>query len=60
MFGSIRPKLASRLSVDSTNSVISMTSMTSVATDFSPLSKAQSISSIQRSRMYHFIYVLIN
>lgn len=52
MFGSIRPKLASRLSVDSTNSVISMTSMTSVATDFSPLSKAQSISSIQKSRMY--------
>ena len=47
--------LSSRLSVDSTSSVVSMNSMQSVATDYSPqasLYKAQSVSAIQKSRKY--------
>lgn len=52
LFG-MRPKLSSRLSIDSTSSVVSSNSMYSSATDFSSqasLIKAQSISSIERSR----------
>lgn len=54
LFGSIRPKLTSRLSVESTNSVVSITStIQNPATDFSPqannLYKSQSISAIQKS-----------
>ncbi|XP_066917610.1 MAP kinase-activating death domain protein-like [Clytia hemisphaerica] len=52
-FGSIRPKLQSRLSIDSNSSVVSMTSMQSFNTDLSSpqthLYKAQSISAIQKS-----------